>query len=216
MQETKKAVCLSFDIYIPIWWYSNLIEQSKQSIKSLNLHSNLVIFKSKDGWYNHDNSCIYIPIWWYSNRIFKLYININIKNLHSNLVIFKLAGDAGIGKTKAMWYSNQLLNFSHTSWLYHLHSNLVIFKFVFNIEIGRGFLFTLKSGDIQLKNCQWGNGRIENLHSNLVIFKYNDGSYENISLDKFTFQSGDIQIREIFANLSSIDIYLHSNLVIFK
>ena len=63
----------------------------------------------------------------------------------------------------------------------NLHSNLVIFK------------FGVKGARVSVNS---------NLHSNLVIFKYKLPINTTLSLSSFTFQSGDIQIKERANTLS--------------
>ena len=143
---------------------------------------------------------IYIPIWWYSNILYRQESPKYFAYLHSNLVIFK------------SYVSRYIFPI-----LTYLHSNLVIFKY------------------IQHKPM---NLKVYNLHSNLVIFKSISFPKSDISIKKFTFQSGDIQIDikskiwfyaiyiyipiwwysnfVIFFKVFFDFFYLHSNLVIFK
>ena len=145
----------------------------------MNLHSNLVIFKSimaqnkledlvlftfQSGDIQIKQShrglgyekCIYIPIWWYSNH------------LHSLFLYY-------------YWY--------------YLHSNLVIFKSLIPLgTLSSRTTFTFQSGDIQINFLlsylfQWFQIYIPIWwYSN----KWTTFSYACLSI--FTFQSGDIQI----------------------
>ena len=98
-------------IYIPIWWYSNLLSYILFRILRL---------------------CIYIPIWWYSNKIFIFYVSICLKYLHSNLVIFKFFITSRqvfvlfVIYIPIWWYSNDISLIKCYTNSSNLHSNLVI------------------------------------------------------------------------------------------
>ena len=140
-------------IYIPIWFYSNLISQLLHILCPY-LHSNMVLFKLfQRHWYGSD-LCIYIPIWFYSNyttNVIKVYVeeftfqygSIQIGNanspspflayLHSNMVLFKLMAD---------YYPDALR--------INLHSNMVLFKLKVILDDLIYPLFTFQYGSIQI------------------------------------------------------------------
>ena len=99
-------------LYIPIWFYSNLIQVQILAMAISALHSNLVLFKLRHRtekstqltsftfqsgsiqivWYNCTymiSKLLYIPIWLYSNLGSAPSVSDAHKSLHSNLVIFK-------------------------------------------------------------------------------------------------------------------------------
>ena len=86
-----KGPCSSndrYNIYIPIWFYSN--EKAFEKLSKLKVftfqYGSIQICNST---FKKSRICIYIPIWFYSNRKQAGVIFANFKNLHSNMVLFK-------------------------------------------------------------------------------------------------------------------------------
>ena len=126
------------------------------------------------------NFIIYIPIWWYSNFTLSSSAFLNISYLHSNLVIFKYINIANsIDENKWIyipiwWYSN----FDNT-----LYPALCL-RIYIPIWWYSNHLHLLLKQELQ-----------KDLHSNLVIFKCMAHPNRRLFAYRFTFQSGDIQIR---------------------
>ena len=147
-------------------------------IFAIDLHSNLVIFKSSR---KSSNSCpfkeftfqsgdiqiylfffviiihktIYIPIWWYSNnskrRKGKASKDIYIPIWwYSNFSVSVIPTTIWRIYIPIWWYSNHHIQASCSIRLYYLHSNLVIFKFTPSCVNSLPSIFTFQSGDIQI------------------------------------------------------------------
>ena len=76
-------------LYIPIWFYSNFLDNFSSSFRQATLHSNLVLFKCMTLLYDVVTLYLYIPIWFYSNLCQCLFLRDVEVTLHSNLVLFK-------------------------------------------------------------------------------------------------------------------------------
>ena len=103
---------MTFKLYIPIWFYSNIVTYILIFIKyhlyiPIWFYSNFIVIS-----FSTCSDDLYIPIWFYSNKIETLIIDELLKALHSNLVLFK--------------FDCPYLSCLRLS---SLHSNLVLFKF---------------------------------------------------------------------------------------
>ena len=146
---------------------------------------------------------LYIPIWWYSNIqtsfLYRRYFN------YFTFQYGDIQIDTGYLKNNApkiftFQYGDIQICYKAISrkWLkIPLHSNMVIFKYVRRIP-SRTHFSSLHSNMVIFK---WTDRYLylmlqSALHSNMVIFKFNDKTAENLLLDAFTFQYGDIQIQQ--------------------
>ena len=165
------------DLYIPIWFYSNLItlatpdhglhftfQSGSIQIQWVavcrcplcTLHSNLVLFKSSCSCLPLPPIKLYIPIWFYSN-VQSVSLYLCLKNLYIPI----------------WFYSNETIRQTQPNYLFSLHSNLVLFKWYTKNNHFKFVYFTFQSGSIQII-------------SSSVLPTYSPN---------FTFQSGSIQIK---------------------
>ena len=122
-------------IYIPIWWYSNMVENINAISRQNNLHSNLVIFKCvyQNGVKKFEKSFTF------QSGDIQMYILCVVLSTSWALFTFQ-SGDIQIdfiNKTLLFclliyipiwWYSNFHLVYPFYHRFAYLHSNLVIFK----------------------------------------------------------------------------------------
>jgi len=118
-------------IYIPIWFYSNIYPLTVFRAHS-NLHSNMVLLKFYPDRCITPVNFIYIPIWFYSNLN-----SVNLMFLYFSFT-FQYGSTQMSTQTDALhpsilftfqYGSTQILHLLNLSeWDMHLHSNMVLLK----------------------------------------------------------------------------------------
>ena len=188
-----------YQLYIPIWFYSNKPEGLGKDIISFTFQSGsiqIMLFWQME----YTLMLLYIPIWFYSNSIRRYRVFSRGRTLHSNLVLFKWP---------RKWLILESLRiFTFQSGSIQIRAKRLYCRTIWNFTFQSGSIqmitqcvmnyvltyFTFQSGSIQIKCPQIG------LFS-MLYFTFQSGSIQMIMLSSivpfnffFTFQSGSIQI----------------------